>query len=157
MVHSREEQFEQDRIGNVRRKLDTLRAQEGMAGLDTDEGIANIGSAETATDVLLLSKPTHAQRMIGVQIQAFNSVGSGANTFTLKQATLNGSNSITSTTQRSVPIEVASGATRILEYKGIPFDRAISVESEFQGQIGIAVISDHHEENEPASEITESP
>lgn len=150
-------EYEQDRLGNERKKIDTLRAQEGNEGLDTDEGIAEIGSAGTGSSQLLYSKPTHAQRVFVTQVWGFNSVGSGDNSFILEEATLDGSNSISSSKQRSVPIVVDSATTRVEEYEGMEFDGAISVNSEFQGQVGIAVVSDHEEYHEPASEQTESP
>lgn len=156
MAREEEVQYEQDRLGNENRRLDDLRAQEGKNGLTNDDGLVEIGSADTGSSVLIYSKPTHAQQVIPIQLTAFNSVGSGTNTFVLEEATLDGSNNITSTTQRSVPIEVSSGETRIVDYHGLPADRALSVDSEFQGQIGVAVISDHQEEHEPASEQTEA-
>jgi len=157
MPRREETQFEQDRLGNENAKLDKLRAREGMSGLDTSNGIANIGSADTGSYKTVYSIPTHASRAIAVQVWGYNSVGSGNNTFTLGQSTLNGSGSITSTVQRSVPIAVGSASTRVETYKGLPFDSAISVKSEFQGQVGVAVISDHDREDEPAVEVTQSP
>lgn len=148
MTRGEEVQYEQDELGNERRKLDNLRAQEGMSGTTSDDsGIASIGTAETGSDVLLLSKPTHADEMILDLIHAYNSQSS--DTFRIKQATLDGSNSISSTTQRSVPINVDSESTREIDYEGDAFDKAIAVESQFQGEIGIAVISDHKETSEP--------
>lgn len=153
MTRNEEVQYEQDNLGNERRKIDTLRAQEGMVGGDdADQGIENIGSAETGTVTTLYSLPTHADQVYLSMIQAFNSVGSGANTFSLYELNLDGSGNITGQTKRSVPINVASGATRTLGYEGMEFNKAIGVESEFQGQIGVAVLSDHEEYSEQASE-----
>lgn len=147
MTREEEVQYEQDELGNERRKLDTLRAQEGMAGTTSDDsGIASIASGDVGSDVLILSKPTHADEMILDLIHAYNSQSS--DTFRIKEATLDGSNSITSTTRRTVPIVVGSEETREIEYEGDTFDKAIAVESQFQGEIGVAVISDHKESSE---------
>lgn len=153
MGRDEEVQFEQDRLGNERRKIDSLRAQEGMVGSSADdEGIEDIGSAGTGTVTTLYSLPAHADAVYVSLIHAFNSVGSGANTFTLYEVTLDSGGNITDQTQRSVPINVASGATRSIGYEGLEFNKAIGVSSEFQGQIGVAVKSDHKEYNEPSSE-----
>lgn len=155
MSRDKTEEYQQDRLGNVRRKIDELRAKEGNNGLDSDNGLVNVGSADTGSVNLLYSAPTHASQVIVDQLSAFNSVGSGDNTFTLYEVELDGSNSITSSTQRSVPINVSSGSTSFTDYHGEPFSASIGVSSEFQGQIGVGVFSDHHEEEEPASEQTE--
>jgi len=157
MPRDSETQYEQDRLGNEKAKLDELRAQEGNSGLGTSDGIVNIGSADTGVYKTAYSIPTHASRVIAVQVWGFNSVGSGNNTFTLGEATLNGTGSIVSTTQRSVPIAVGSGSTRVETYKGLPFTKAIAVSSEFQGQVGVAVISDHDREDDTAVEVTQTP
>lgn len=151
------ESFKQDRLGNSRRELDTLRAQEGMSGFNDDEGIVQIQSADTGSDLLILSKPTHAQDMFITQLHAFNSNPTAGDTFSVFEADLDGSGSITSTTRRSVPHQVDSATTAYIDYEGESFEKAISITAEFEGQVGVAVVSDHHEENEPASEITESP
>lgn len=154
MVREQEVQFEQDRLGNERRKLDTLRAQEGMSG-DTadDEGIATITTADTGTDVLVYSKPTHAQQYMLDLIHAHNSQNTKAS-FEILEAELDGAGNITSTTKRSVLIPVTSVTTRAVGYEGIPFENALAVNSEFAGEIGVAVIVDHEESHEPASEQT---
>lgn len=151
------EKYAQDRLGNVRRDIDELRAAEGQAGLDTGDGIVEVTSGETGTPVLAYSAPTHASQVILTGLDAFNSVGSGYNTVKVLEAELDSNGSITSTTQRSVPIQVGSGSTRTEDYEGLPFENHIAVESEFEGQIGVSVISDHHEEDEPAYTTQESP
>jgi len=152
MVREEYEEYEQDRLGNTNRKLDQLRAQEGMYGSGgDDEGIQEVGTADTGSDLLVLSKPTHADQMILDLIHAHNSAASSG-TFRILEAELDGSGNINSTTKRSVPINVASGATRSLGYEGEPFTNAIAVNSEFAGEIGFAVLSDHDESSEPAIE-----
>ena len=151
-----EVQYEQDRLGNEYRKLDRLRAQEGMKGDSADdEGLVVIGTADTGTDLLVYSKPTHAQQFMLDLIHAHNSQDTKAS-FEILEAELDGAGNITSTTKRSVPIPVTSVTTRAVGYEGIPFENALAVNSDFAGEIGVAVISDHHEENEPASEQTTS-
>lgn len=159
MTRDSVENYKQDRLGNSRKELDTLRAQEGKNGLGNDDGLVEIqgtgaNPGNTGVDTLIYSLPTHAQQAIITQITAFNSLGSGDNTFTIAEADLGSGGSVTSTTQRSVPMNVGSGSTQIFEYEGLPFDKAIAVNSEFQGQIGVAVISDHQEGHESASEQT---
>ena len=147
-------EYEQDRLGNERKKLDQLRAQEGMSGADADdEGIEEIGSAETGTSLTVYSIPTHADQVMLDLIHAHNSAAS-AGTFTVQEAELDGSGNIVSTTRRSVPINVAADATRAIGYEGLPFENAIAVESEFAGVIGFAVLSDHKEYVEEGSTNT---
>lgn len=150
----RVENYQQDRLGNTRRELDQLRAQEGMAGSDSDdEGIQEVGTADTGSDLLVYSTPTHSDRVILDLVHAHNSAASEG-TFQLFEASLNSSGSIVSTTRRSVPINVAAGVTRAIGYEGIPFENSIAVNSEFAGQVGVAVISDHDQSSEPESEQT---
>lgn len=156
MPVNKEEQYEQDRLGNVRRKIDTLRAQSGMWGEDTGDGIAEIGSAETGAVQLLYSLPTHAQQAILIEVHAHNSATTSGN-YELYEVDLDGSGNITASTRRSVPINVDNTQTRIHSYEGLPFSKSIGVQSEFAGMIGVGVIDDHHEENEPASEQTQAP
>lgn len=151
MTREQEVQFEQDRLGNENRKLDTLRAQEGMVGGGTEEGIAEFSTAETGAAKVLFSLPTNASRAFLTELHAYNSTGTGG-TYSLFEADLDGSGSIVSTTRRSVPIEVVSIATRINSYAGMEFDKAIAVNSEFGGFIGAGLIVDHDEEDEPESE-----
>lgn len=120
-----------------------------------DEGIATIGTADTGTNVLVYSKPTHAQQYMLDLIHAHNSQNTKAS-FEILEAELDGAGNITSTTKRSVKIPVTSVTTRAVGYEGIPFENALAVSSEFAGEIGVAVIVDHNEANEPASEQTTS-
>lgn len=144
-------EYEQDRLGNERKKLDQLRAQEGMTGADADdEGIETIGTADTGTSLTVYSIPTHADQVILDLIHAHNSVASSG-TFTIQELELDGNGNITDSTRRSVPINVAAGATRTLGYEGLPFENAIGVDSEFGGVIGFAVLADHKEYVEPGS------
>ena len=149
MAREEVEEYEQDRLGNVNRRIDQLRAQEGMSGQSADdEGIETIATADTNTDLLVLSKPTHADEMILDLIHAHNSQNT-AGTFRMLELTLDGSGNVASSTDRSVPINVASQATRAIGYEGTPFTRAIGVNADFAGEIGVAVISDHKESSEP--------
>lgn len=154
-MRNRVENYQQDRLGNVNRELDELRAQEGMVGTDDDNmGIQTIGSADTGSNLLVFSKPTHADRVILDLIHAHNS-GDAAGTFQIFDAVLDGNGAISSTTRRSVPINVANGSTRSIGYEGKPFENAIAINSGFEGEIGLAVISDHDQSSEPNIEQTE--
>lgn len=150
---SREEEvnYEQDRLGNERKKLDKLRAQEGAKAGGGPDGIVEITSADTGNTVTVLAKPSHADAMNVVQIQAKNTNPQNGSNFSLYEGE-DISGSITSSTRRSVPINVQSGSTRIEEYKGLPFDKSIGINSEFEGWVGVSVISDHNPENETNSE-----
>lgn len=151
MTREQEVQYEQDRLGNENRKLDTLRAQEGMAGENDETGIVNIGSASTGTDVIAYSLPTHVDEAIVTELHAYNSTGTGG-TYSLFELDLDGNGSVVSSTRRSVPIEVVSEATRINSYEGLPFDKAIGVNADFEGFVGVGLIADHKEYNEPQAE-----
>lgn len=153
MVRQQEEQYEQDRLGNTNRKLDTLRAQEGNAGgFDNGEGLTRVTSAETGSAQSVYSAPTHASRAWVTAVWAFNSVGSGLNTFHLVGGTANsgGANgAFSNTTRRSIDIEVASGNTRREPFGSLEFTHDIGVVSEFEGQVGVELIIDHDQEDEP--------
>lgn len=152
MTRDQEEQFEQDRLGNVRRKLDRLRAAEGHVESTPESGIKEIGSADTGSALMLMSLPTHADALMVTEIWGYNSVGSGSNTFHLLEGEPDGTGGMSNTTRRTVDIEVNSSNTRRLDYSGEPFQKSIGVESEFQGQVSVGVISDHRESSEPDME-----
>lgn len=152
MPRDEEVPYEQDRFGNERRKLDQLRAQEGMYGTsDDNEGIVSIADDDVDTELVVYEIPEHADETILDLIHAYNSSDDG--TFTLYEATLDSDGDITDTTQRSVPLNVAADATRTVGYEGVSFtEDAIAVNSEFEGEIGVAVLSDHKEYSEADSE-----
>lgn len=157
MSRDQEVQFEQDRLGNERRKLDVLRAQEGNAGgLDNGEGLAHIGSAETGSAQTLYSSPTHANKVYITRVWGYNSVGSGRNTFHLVDGDAH-SNGFSNTTRRTVDIEVASSNTRSEDINAKEFGNDVGVVSEFEGQIGLEIIVDHEQAQEPNSEVTGTP
>lgn len=151
MSREQEVQFEQDRLGNENRKLDTLRAAEGMAGASTEDGIVEIDSAVSGNVQVLYSFPTHVDRAFAQELHAYNSTGT-AGTYSLYEVTLDGAGSVASSERRSVPIHVASVSTRINSYLGLEFDRAIGVDADFEGFVGVGLVVDHDEENEPQSE-----
>lgn len=157
MSREQEVQYEQDRLGNERRKIDTLRAQEGNAGgFDNGEGLAHIGSAETGSAQTLYSSPTHADNVYITRVWGFNTVGSGNNTFHLVDGNAHG-NGFSNTTRRTIDIEVASSNTRSEPINAKEFTNDVGVVSEFEGQIGLEVVVDHKEQNEPESEVTGTP
>lgn len=152
---NRNENYPQDRLGNTNRELDQLRSQEGMAGADDDdEGIVTIAAGDVDSDVIVYELPTHADQVILDLVHAHNSTDASG-TFQLFSATLDSGGSVNATTRRSVPVNVSDGVTRTIGYEGIPFSEdAIVVNSGFEGDIGIAVLSDHDQSSEPASEQT---
>lgn len=157
MPRDEEVQYEQDRLGNERKKLDTLRAQEGNAGgFDNGEGLARIQSADTGSAQSVYSAPTHADRVWLTRAWGYNSVGSGRNTFHLVEGEAH-PNGFSNTTRRSIDIEVNSSNTRPIDISGKEFTEDIGVVSEFEGQVGIEVIVSHRQENEPNTEVTGTP
>lgn len=149
MTREEREQFEQDRHGNVNRKLDQFRARAGNVGNDDETGITQIDSAETGTSQILYSIPTHVDEAIVTRIYAFDSNPSGGDTFFLEELTLDGAGNITSSQRRSVPIQVNSNATRTEPYEGAPFTQAIGVTSNFEGHVAVGLIEDHDQSSEP--------
>jgi len=146
-------EYEQDRLGNVNRKLDQLRAQDGNAGADADNsGILEIAGGDEDTDLVVYELPSDASQVMLDLINFHNNSG-GDGTFRILEATLDSSGTITNSTRRSVLYNVSDGATRVVGYEGRPFtDDAIAVNSSVTGEIGLAVISDHKEYDEPAVE-----
>lgn len=150
---SREEQveFQQDRLGNEKKKLDTLRAQEGMIDGD-DEGIVEVGSANAGLDeVTVLALPDHTDRAIVQTVEAYNSASSGDDTMTLLSLDLDSSGNVNDSTRRSVPIKVPTDSTEKFDYDGKPFEKAIGVSVEFEGYVGVSIISDRDESSENPS------
>jgi len=141
------ESYARDRLGNSYPELDNLRAQEGMVGGGNGEGITVIGSADTGNDLTVVSKPTHADEMILTQIHVFNS-DSINSTFHLVEGSATSGGSIASATRRSVNYNVNSQVSRTIDIQGKPYEQSIGVNSDFQGQIGVAYISDHKESSE---------
>lgn len=158
MTRDSEVQYEQDRLGNENRKLDTLRAQGGKVVSD-NEGILLLNSNESGQDRTVYSKRTDQDELIAIQITAYNSAPSGNNTFHLVGGNPDSGNvgQMSNTTRRSVDFEVQSNNTRIIEYEGKPFSSSIGVNSEFGGQFGVAVIEDRKEEVERNTEDTSTP
>lgn len=158
MTRDQEVQFEQDRLGNENRKLDELRAQGGKVGGGT-EGLREIGSADTGTDLIVYSETAGVDEAIILQLTMHNSGPSGGNTLHLLEGDVDANNAgqLSNTTRRSVDYEVVSGNTRVVEYYGKPFSRSIGFSSEFAGQVAVGVVEDRDESTEPGSEDTSTP
>lgn len=149
MSRKQEEQFEQDRLGNVNRKLDRFRAQEGM---EDEDGIVEIGEDDVDEDVVLVEFPDHVDEAIVTELHSYNSTAEDG-TYTLHEAELDDDGEITDTTQRSVRIEVAGEATRINSYEGKPFSGdAIAVNASFEGDVGVGYVADHKQYNESTAQ-----
>lgn len=159
MSRGEEVQYEQDRLGNEKKKLDEIRAREGNAGgFGGNDGIVEIqGTAETGNAQLLYSNPTHADRVHPKRFYAHNSAPSGNNNFHFVEGELDGSGGLSNTTRRSVDINVDSQTTRIDPYMGQAFERSVGVVADFEGQVAIDLISDHDEASEPDTEDTSTP
>lgn len=158
MTREQIESYEQDRLGNARRALDTIRAQDGMAGADADNsGIMDIPTGDTGTNQIVYELPDDADSVYLDLVHAHNDSG-GPGTFRILEATLDDNGNITGTTRRSVLINVADTATRSIGYEGVEFtEDAIVINSGFQGEFGVAVLADNKEYTEPNSEQTQAP
>lgn len=158
MPREETEQYEQDRLGNVNRKLDELRAQGGKT-FSSSEGGLLLNSNESGQDRTVYSKRTDQDELIILEVTAYNSAPSGSNTFHMVEGNPDSANAgqMSNTTRRSVAYEVASNNTRVLDYKGKPFASSIGVNSEFGGQFAVAVIEDRKEEVERNTEDTSTP
>lgn len=154
MARDKQEQYEQDRLGNVYRKLDTLRGARGQVEESPTEGLLVIASGDTDSDLALFSQPTDAEQLIVTEVWGFNSGPSGNNSFHLIEGEPDGAGALTNTTRRSVDIVVDSAATRREEYSGESFTDAIGVNSEFAGQVAVGIIEDHRESSEQDVEQT---
>lgn len=149
----RVEQYQQDSLGNVNREIDDVR---GQAGMDEDNGLATIGTADVDTEVVLMELPDDAQAAYVYQIDAYNALGT-AGTFTLSEVTLDSSGNIASSTKRTIRESVGSETSRTISYTGGSFNGdAIAVTSSFEGDIGVGVYLDSREEHEPDFEQTNS-
>lgn len=157
MTRNEEVPYEQDRLGNENRKLDRLRAQGGKVAGGT-EGLRVLGSADTGIDLIVYSATADVDEAIVIQITAHNSAGAGGD-FHLLEGDVDSNNAgqLSNTTRRSVDHQVDSNSTAIIEYEGKPFSKSVGVRSEFAGQVGVAVIEDHKEENSPNTEDTSTP
>lgn len=162
MTREQNENFSQDRLGNVNRELDDVRGQDGMDATTTDgnpNGILEVttGDDDGATDLIIMEIPDGASGFNLDEIHAFNSSSAEAN-FSIFTATLNDDGTIDTTTRRSVPYNVAASTGRTISYVGKEFgDDAIVVQSNFTGHIGLGGYMDRPEELEPASEQTVAP
>lgn len=147
--NERSESYAQDNLGNVNRELDDVRANEGMAGGDSDNnGIDQIPGGDTGTDVIVYSLPTHAEEVYVEEIHIYNTSG-GPGNVQLYSATLDSNGNVDTTTRRSVPYHVADGDTETYGYSGDSFDQdAIVVNASVAVTVGVSVVVDHPESRE---------
>lgn len=150
MPRSEEVAYEQDRLGNERKKLDEIRTREGMV-IGEGNGLLDIADGDTGTELLLLKRPDHADQLHLEQIQAQNE-DAGDGTFFILEVTIDNNDNITGSTRRSIDYDMASNSSRTIGYKGDPFTDHIAVQSTFSGFVGVAAYSDHDESSEPAIE-----
>jgi hypothetical protein len=160
MTREQNENFAQDRLGNVNRVLDDVRAQAGNdASTDSNgnpEGLVDVAGGDTGSDLVVFAVPEGAASFNVEEISAYNSGGT-EDTFQILEAELDDDGNITSTTARSVPFNVGAGISRTISYEGREFAGAVAVNSNFEGTIGVGGKMDRPEELEPASEQTEAP
>lgn len=137
-----------DRDGDVNREIDEYRARFGMHAGD---GLVSIAGGDTGTELICHEIPDDVRGAVIDEIHIYNS-GSGGGVV-LKKATLDSQGNINSTTPISVPIQVSSGTTRVVSYKGEPVEAdAIVVESTFAGSVGVGGWHDFREQDNPPIE-----
>lgn len=154
MTRTQIERFGQDRLGNANRLLDEIRSLDGM---EEDDGIVEITSDDTESDVVLMELPEDANGVYINEVHAYND-GDSEDTFEIYEAELNDDGEVDSTTMRSVPYNVSDGVTRTIPYSGKEISGdAIVVNSNFEGYIGVGCYTDRKEEYEPAVEQMETP
>jgi len=177
MPRNEQEEYEQDRLGNVYRKLDRVRAEDGY---DTDNGITTVSSTAGAVDTkatateIVYDLPDDVQQahLVEIVINNSSSDDSGTNLsvdYTMQDSTLDSNGNIDTTTKRSVTDTVASDSRDKVEYTGREFsDGAIAIDVTTEApsagntatldiEVGVAVYADHLEEYEGTTEITTSP
>lgn len=153
-TRDQQENFAQDRQGNVNRELDTIRAQGGM---ELDDGLVEIQGGQSDTPLVAMEIPDDARSVSLSEVHIHNN-SPGPGVYTILSATLDSGGSIVGTTERTVPVNVSSGSTRIFSYTGKEFNEdAIAVVGDTTGWVGLGVYVDRPEEIEPDSTITESP
>lgn len=177
MSREQVETFSQDRSGNVNRDIDPIRGQGGMLGQQvnselgmTARGLTEIASPDTGVYQDLMVLFPDAGRFNVEEIHIFNS-GDSEGTYTLYEAIskgmAGGQTEPQYTEQRSVPINVPAGSTKVVSYTGKEFgdiqgDRGtntdpynfplIQVMASEPGFVGIGGYVRAEEEVEPTSE-----
>lgn len=145
----REEQvnFAQDRLGNEKKELDDVRAQEGNSA-DTNSGIVSVagGAQELAYKI---PDEAEAAHLSYIMLHLPSSAGA-AHSVRIEDAELDNNNNITSSTDRSVPISVSPGATRTVGYEGSEFSNGgVSVTETTGGastvEVGLSFYTDTNE------------
>lgn len=154
MTRSQEEQFTQDRLGNVNRELDAIRA---LTGMEDGSGLETIAAGDTGTDVILMEIPEDASGFHLNELHAYNESTSDS-TFQIFSATLDDTGAVDTTTARSVRLNVGAEVGRTISYSGKEFgEDAVVVVSQFAGDIAIGGYMDRPEELEPSTEQTSTP
>lgn len=143
------EKYAQDRLGNVRRELDEVRA---LGGMYEGNGIVDVEEEDTEEELVIFELPEGAEGVYIEELHAHNS-GTEQGSFQLHSATMDDEGEIEEVVARSVPIVVSGEITRTVSYTGREFSKdAIVVTSEFEGSVGVGGYVDMPEYVEPASE-----
>jgi hypothetical protein len=177
MPRNEQEEYEQDRLGNVYRKLDRVRAEDGYS---EDNGIITINTTAGAVDTeatateIVYDLPDDVQQahLVEIVINNKSADDSGSDLsvdYTIQDSTLDSNGNIDTTTKRSVTDTVGTGSRDEVEYTGREFsDGAIVIDAESEQpsagntatleiEVGVSVYADHLEEYEGTTEITTSP
>jgi len=149
MPRDEQVEFEQDRLGNRKARLDRLRAREGSVEGD-EEGIVEITGGDTGNTVVVVDSPEHADRIHLTQVRLYGSAVTSGESATIYEVERDNQGSITSSTRRSVPLVATQDETTTYEYEGKEFEDDVAVESEFEGYVGVSFISDHDRSTETA-------
>lgn len=152
-TRDQQENFSQDRQGNVNREIDTLR---GQGGMESGDGIAEIAEGDQGTPIVAMEIPDDARSAMLSEVHVHNN-STGPGVYEVYSVTLDSGGAVTRT-RRTVPVNVSAGNTRIFSYTGKEFTgEAIAVMGDSTGFVGLGVYVDRPEEIEPDSTITESP
>lgn len=144
-------QFEQDRLGNERKKLDQIRSLDGSDAGEENGGLVVISADQVGTEVIFYEPPKNVDEYYLSGLRAYNSGDSGG-TFHLLEAEVDDNGNINSSDRRTVDLDMATGVTRTFGYEGGAFEDAITIVANFEGQVSLSVHLDNKEHTEPAAE-----
>lgn len=144
-------QFEQDGLGNERRKLDEIRASAGGNAAGENNGLIVVTDEDVDTELVLYEPPSDVDEYYLTGVRAYNEDAEGGN-FHVLEAELDADGNIASSDRRTVNLDMAADVTRNFGYDGDAFEDVIAISSSFSGQVSVSVLLDHKEHNEPASE-----
>lgn len=137
MTREEEVNFVQDALGNEKKELDDVRAQDGMTG-GGNEGLATFAIGDGETKIYEIPPEADAVYLSYVMVYGISGNG-GTAAPVLNDAITDGdgaSGTITSSTERSPPIPVAAGGLRTVGYEGKKFTGDVITANGLVGALG---------------------